>query len=134
MSMYHKTLLAAVLCGAVSVAVAAPEGDATHTKIVNGKPQFTTVAPGSSSALPFGAGKAGLAFSNDGGNSWSSFINLEKAKLSAQSVRAGIPSIPDYHLRSDLCRARQKHRNLGGYIQGDLDVYGLYGATVLHAV
>ena len=28
----------------------------------------------------------------------------------------------------------QKHRHHGGYIQGDLDVYGLYGATVLHAV
>ena len=81
MSMYHKTLLAAVLCGAVSVAVAAPEGGATHTKIVNGKPQFTTVAPGSSSALPFGAGKAGLAFSNDGGKSWSTSINLENGPV-----------------------------------------------------
>lgn len=81
MSMYHKTLLAAVLCGAVSVAVAAPEGGATHTKIVNGKPQFTTVAPGSSSTLPFGAGKAGLAFSNDGGKSWSTSINLENGPV-----------------------------------------------------
>ena len=61
-------------------------------------------------------------------------MGTDGAKLSAQPVRAGIPGISDYHLRSDLCRARQKHRHHGGYIQGDLDVYGLYGATVLHAV
>ena len=75
MSMYHKTLLAAVLCGAVSMAAA------EHVSNMGGSSNQNAVDFGKSSTLPFGAGKAGLAFSNDGGNSWSSFINLENGPV-----------------------------------------------------
>lgn len=70
MSVYRKTLLAAVLYGAFGVAVAAPAGESS-----NGN----TVEPGTSSALPFGAGKAGLRFNS--GNGWSTSINLENGPV-----------------------------------------------------
>lgn len=75
MSMYHKTVLAAVLCGAFGIAAAKPVdgmGDSSNQNAVD----F-----GTSDALPFGAGKAGLAFSNDNGKNWSNFINLENGPV-----------------------------------------------------
>lgn len=58
----NKTLLAALLMGAFGAAVAAPVGGSSNQTLVN---------PGSSSLLPFGAGKPGLSI--NGSNS----INLE---------------------------------------------------------
>lgn len=74
MSIFKQTLLAATLCGVFGVAAAAPEGDSSQ-KRKNG--DWITVKPGASSWQPFGAGKAGLAFSTDNGHSWSNSINLE---------------------------------------------------------
>lgn len=71
MSMHHKTLLAAVLCGAFGVAVAAPTGGSSQSNVVD------TEKP--SDALPFGAGKAGLRFNT--GNGWSTTINLENGPV-----------------------------------------------------
>lgn len=75
MSVYQKTLLAAVLCGAFGMA------SAEHVQDMGGSSNATTVDFGKSSILPFGAGKAGLAFSQDGGSSWSNFINLENGPV-----------------------------------------------------
>ena len=74
MSIFKQTLLAATLCGVFGVAVAAPEGGSSQ-KRKDG--DWITVKPGTSSWQPFGAGKAGLAFSTDNGHSWSNSINLE---------------------------------------------------------
>ena len=74
MSIFKQTLLAATLCGIFGVAAAAPEGDSSQKRKDR---DWTTVKPGASSWQPFGAGKAGLAFSTDNGHSWSNSINLE---------------------------------------------------------
>ena len=74
MSIFKQTLLAATLCGVFGAAVAAPEGGSSQ-KRKDG--YWITVKPGTSSWQPFGAGKAGLAFSTDNGHSWSNSINLE---------------------------------------------------------
>ena len=73
-SIFKQTLLAATLCGIFGVAAAAPEGDSSQKRKDR---DWTTVKPGASSWQPFGAGKAGLAFSTDNGHSWSNSINLE---------------------------------------------------------
>ena len=73
----NKTLLAVLLCGVFGVAAAAPAGGSSQRKIQNPNSDPTTVRPGTSDKQPFGAGKAGLAFSINNGGSWSKSINLD---------------------------------------------------------
>lgn len=77
MSIRNKTLLAVLLCGVFGVAAAAPAGGSSQRKSQDPNSDPTTVRPGTSDKQPFGAGKAGLAFSTNGGNSWSTSINLD---------------------------------------------------------
>lgn len=79
MSIFKKTLLAAVLCGVFGVAAAEP-----GIKDYGGSSELKNVEPGQSDAIPFGAGKAGLRFVN-GGN-WSASINLQNGPV--QHIRA----------------------------------------------
>ena len=74
MSIFKKTLLAAVLCGVFGVAAAEP-----GIKDYGGSSELKNVEPGQSGVIPFGAGKAGLRFVN-GGN-WSASINLQNGPV-----------------------------------------------------
>lgn len=73
MSIRKQTLLAVLLCGVFSVAAAAPG------KEYGGSSDINRVQPGKSDPLPFGAGKAGVRFINDG--QWSNSINLENGPV-----------------------------------------------------
>ena len=73
MSIHKQTLLAVLLCGVFSVAAAAPD------KEYGGSSDINRVQPGKSDPLPFGAGKAGVRFINDG--QWSNSINLENGPV-----------------------------------------------------
>lgn len=73
----NKTLLAVLLCGVFGVAAAAPAGGSSQRKSQDPNSDPTTVRPGTSDKQPFGAGKAGLAFSINNGGSWSKSINLD---------------------------------------------------------
>ena len=77
MSIRNKTLLAVLLCGVFGVAAAAPAGGSSQRKRQDPNSDPTTVRPGTSDKQPFGAGKAGLAFSINNGGSWSKSINLD---------------------------------------------------------
>lgn len=77
MSIRNKTLLAVLLCGVFGVAAAAPAGGSSQRKSQDPNSDPTTVRPGTSDKQPFGAGKAGLAFSINNGGSWSKSINLD---------------------------------------------------------
>ena len=73
MSIRKQTLLAVLICGVFGVAAAAPSGE------YGGSSDLSRVQPGKSDPLPFGAGKAGVRFINDG--QWSNSINLENGPV-----------------------------------------------------
>ena len=56
------------------------------------------------------------------------------AELSALSVCACVPSISYHCLRGDLCGSRSEYRRWNRRQLCHLDLYGLYGAAVLHPV
>ena len=55
-------------------------------------------------------------------------------ELSAQPAGPGLPGVFDYRLCGDLRRTGAEHRHRGGHHHGDLELRGLYRATVLHTV
>ena len=65
--------MAVLLCGVFGVAAAAPGEE------YGGSSDLSRVQPGKSDPLPFGAGKAGVRFINDG--QWSNSINLENGPV-----------------------------------------------------
>ena len=78
MSIRKQTLLAVLICGVVGMAAAEElrgPGFTDH----GGSSDRSRVQPGKSDPLPFGAGKAGVRFINDG--QWSNSINLENGPV-----------------------------------------------------
>ena len=78
MSIRKQTLLAVLICGVVGMAAAEELRDPGFTDH-GGSSDRSRVQPGKSDPLPFGAGKAGVRFINDG--QWSNSINLENGPV-----------------------------------------------------
>lgn len=56
------------------------------------------------------------------------------AKLSARSACTRLSGVPHHRLCRHLCRAGAEHRRRQRHQLCDLDVHGIYGAALLHAV
>jgi len=61
-------------------------------------------------------------------------MGQHRAKLSQVAVRARVSGVSDHGLRRHLRSAGAEHRYRHRHHEGGLDVHGIYGAAMFHAI